>query len=588
MIFGLAKLRRPTSPPAHASSPPLAAPAPILDTAPAGTGRTEVLRETTDLLEHDLVAMIREVEDAAAVVRRGASASVEALRAIRANTETLAAKSHNAKRDAFNVASASEELARSSDEIGNQVHNAGALTDDAGDAALAARRSVDSLKASSADIGNVVNLIANVAKQTNLLALNATIEAARAGEAGRGFAVVAAEVKALSLQTQGATEDIKRKIDLLQRDAAASIAAVHRIDQAIQAIRPVFAAIAAAVEQQAGTTNGLSRNAVATSQFVAAVADGVTDIDRTASAATEHGQTVDQSGQDVTRLAERLRSRSTIFLRLTDLGDRRIKERLPCELAMTLVASGRQVHGFSADISEGGVLMRLTEPQPVVAGTIWSGEIAGIGACRMRVVDQSPLGVHLEFTGLDAATRTALAHKLDTIRTENTEFIDRAIGTANRVAHLFEQSISKGRISQAELFDNVYVPIVDTDPPQYRTRFLDFAEAVLPEIQEAVLASDKRMVYGVCIDRNGYVPVHHAATSKPQRRGDKVWNTNNARNRRIYDDRAGLSAGRVVRPYLIQNYPRDMGDKIVMMREIAAPIRVLGKHWGGFRTAYSF
>ena len=56
---------------------------------------------------------------------------------------------------------------------------------------------------------------------------------------------------------------------------------------------------------------------------------------------------------------------------------------------------------------------------------------------------------------------------------------------------------------------------------------------------------------------------------------------------RIFDDRAGLCAARNVRPALIQSYPRDMGNGvIVMMREIDAPIRVFGQHWGGFRTAY--
>jgi methyl-accepting chemotaxis protein len=45
----------------------------------------------------------------------------------------------------------------------------------------------------------------------------------------------------------------------------------------------------------------------------------------------------------------------------------------------------------------------------------------------------------------------------------------------------------------------------------------------------------------------------------------------------------------VVRPYLLQNYPRDMGNGVtVTMQEIDAPIRVHGKHWGGFRTAYRF
>lgn len=280
MISFFRKLQRsgPDPAPAPALPPVAAQPAP----AQPEVDRAAVLRETIDLLDQDLGAMIREVEAAAAVVRRGASASAEALAAIRVNTETLADKSQVAKRDAFSVAAANEELARSSGEIGSQVRAAGNLTDDAGAAALAASQSVDGLKTSSADIGNVVNLIANIAKQTNLLALNATIEAARAGQAGRGFAVVAAEVKALSLQTHNATEEIKRKIDMLQHNAAASIAAVHRIDDAIQAIRPVFAAIASAVEQQIGTTNGLSRNATETSQFIAAVADGATDIQQAA------------------------------------------------------------------------------------------------------------------------------------------------------------------------------------------------------------------------------------------------------------------------------------------------------------------
>jgi methyl-accepting chemotaxis protein len=578
----LSLFRKPQEPQAA----PSASPVMPLAAAPPANSATSI-RETIDLLELDLSAMIREVAHAAASVRGGASATAEALAAIRANTETLAVRSHDAKRDAEQVAGATEELARFAGEIDQQVRVAGSLTDDASEAAIAASKSVDGLKSSSAEIGKVVNLIATIAQQTNLLALNATIEAARAGEAGRGFAVVASEVKALSVQTQAATQEIKRRIDLLQNDAATSISAVHQIAEATKAVRPVFSSIAKAVEHQVDTTNGLSRNAGENSHFIGAVADGATEIKQAATGATTHGEKVDQSGQEVARLAERLKTRCVIFLRLTEMGDRRRHERLPCELGVEVQVGGSIIRGQTADISEGGMLVRLGEAQGFSVGDVVTAQVATIGACRLRLVNQSALGLHFQFDTLDARARAALEAKLAAIRSDNTEFIDRAIGAANRIARLFEDAVAQRQISLDDLFDNNYVPIPGTDPLQHRTRFLPFTETVLPGIQEPLLASDKRMVFCAAVDRNGYLPVHNKIYSKPQRSGDVLWNTANSRNRRIFDDRAGLSAGRVVRPYIIQNYPRDMGDRVVMMWEIGAPIRVFGKQWGGFRTAYT-
>jgi methyl-accepting chemotaxis protein len=152
---------------------------------------------------------------------------------------------------------------------------------------------------------------------------------------------------------------------------------------------------------------------------------------------------------------------------------------------------------------------------------------------------------------------------------------------------IFGDAVATGAISIEDMFDTDYVEIAGSNPLQHRTRILNWADRALPEFQEAFLAKDPRMAFCVAIDRNGYLPVHNKVYSQPQRPGDVAWNTANCRNRRIFNDPAGLAAGRNTRSYLIQSYARDMGNgTTVMMREIDVPIRVKGRHWGGFRTAY--
>lgn len=111
---------------------------------------------------------------------------------------------------------------------------------------------------------------------------------------------------------------------------------------------------------------------------------------------------------------------------------------------------------------------------------------------------------------------------------------------------------------------------------------------MLTPIQEGLLGSDPRLTFCVAMDRNAYLPVHNRRYAQPQRAGDVAWNTAHSRNRRIFDDRAGLMAARNTEPFLVQSYARDMGGgRMVMMQEVDAPIRVRGRHWGGFRMAYS-
>lgn len=363
-----------------------------------------------------------------------------------------------------------------------------------------------------------------------------------------------------------------------------------RITEVIQILQPLFASVATAVQQQNGATAAVARNAHDTLRFVDTVNEGASEIRNAAAGAKARVNSVEQHGSDVIALAEKLKMRMTLFLRTTEAGDRRRHDRLPCEIAVELRASDAVHHGQTADLSEGGMLVRVGDmlrTTDLRVGSILHARIDGIGETRVRLVASSALGLHLEFLEMGSTARAALERKLTSIREENREIISCAVDTANKISRAFEELLEKGRLTQADLFDNDYVKIEGTDPVQYRTRFLSVLEEILPPIQEPLLAGDPRMIFCAAVDRNGYLPVHNRKYSLAQRPGEKVWNTANARNRRIFDDRTGLMAGRNVRPYVIQVYPRDMGNGVtIMMREIDAPIRVFGKHWGGFRSAY--
>ena len=565
--------------------PKTEAPSPALEAT--DTNDADSARQILELLELELGGMIRQLERAASSVAGGAEASAATLSTIRQRTDALTARTSAAQSTAASFSQAADKFTHSAEGIGLQVRDAGRLADQASAAAHEASLNVDRLKESSAAIGNVVNLIAQIARQTTLLALNSTIEAARAGAAGRGFAVVASEVKALAVQTQEATEEIKKKIDALQRDAAGSVEAVHQISQAIHAIRPVFENVNGAVAEQNQTTTEMSSNVATASHFIASVGNSAEEIESAASEAATHGEHVANAGKAVTVFAEKLKARCAVLLGQDVQADRRKRDRLPCNLKIEIQTAQGAVSAAVYEISLESILIGGPAADALAPHQSFNGAIETIGECRIRTGERSKAGVQAIFETMNAALAGKIEDRLWSIHDENIEFVTRAMEAGAALTRIFEGAVASGAILIDDMFDTDYVEIPGSNPLQHRTRILDWADRALPPFQEAFLARDPRMVFCAMIDRNGYLPVHNKIYSHPQRPGEAAWNTAHSRNRRIFNDAAGLAAGQNQRSYLIQSYARDMGNgKTVMMREIDVPVRVNGRHWGGFRTAY--
>lgn len=170
--------------------------------------------------------------------------------------------------------------------------------------------------------------------------------------------------------------------------------------------------------------------------------------------------------------------------------------------------------------------------------------------------------------------------------TDDTPFIQTAIAVAHELQALLEAAVAKGDVSIADLFDESYKPVANTDPPQFLTRFVALTDKLFTPVQETVLEWSDRVVFCAGVDRNGFLPTHNLKYSKPQG-SDPVWNAANCRNRRLFQDRTGAAAGKNVRPFLVQTYRRDMGGgKFAILKEVDAPIAISGRHWGNVRLAY--